>query len=67
MSVAGSDCWVGSILVPLYGYTSGGASVISVFSIGFLRFMYFCSVVCNDATSFYSGIMVATNLVWFNV
>ena len=29
--------------------------------------MYFCSVVYNDATSFYSDIMVATNLVWFNV
>jgi hypothetical protein len=29
----GSDCWVGSVVVTLWDYTSGGASVISVCSV----------------------------------
>jgi hypothetical protein len=29
----GSDCWVGSVAITLWDYTSGGASVISVFSV----------------------------------
>ena len=67
MSVAGSDCWVGSIVVPLYGCTSGGASVISVGSDGFLSEIYYVSVFCKEATYFYSESIVATSFVWFVV
>ena len=67
MSVAGSDCWVGSILVPLYDCTSGGASVISVGSDGFLSEIYYVSVFYKETTSFCSERIVATIFVWFVV
>jgi hypothetical protein len=63
MAVSGSDCWVGSIIVILHDYTSGGASVISVCSDGCLSDIYYCSVVCREATSFYNESIVATNFV----
>ena len=47
----------------LYDYTSGGASVISVVSDGFLSCIYCCSVAYNDATSFYNDNIVDTTLV----
>ena len=50
-----------------WDYTRGGASVISVVVGEFLVFMYCLSVIYNDATSFYSAMMVATSFVWFNV
>ena len=35
----GSDCWVGSVAIILWDYTSGGASVISVFLVCCLSVM----------------------------
>ena len=35
----GSDCWVGSVVITLWDYTSGGASVISVFAVCCLSVM----------------------------
>ena len=63
MVVAGSDCWVGSIVVTLYDYTSGGASVILVFSDGDLSCMYFRSVSCSDATYVCNYSTAATSFV----
>jgi hypothetical protein len=63
MVVAGSDCWVGSIVVTLYDYTSGGASVILVCSDGCFSDIYYYSVVCREATSFYTESIVATSFV----
>ena len=63
MVVAGSDCWVGSIVVTLYDYTSGGASVISVCSDGCFSDIYYYSVVCKETTSFYTESIVATSFV----
>ena len=65
--MVGSDCWVGAISVILYDYTSGGARVISVFSDGYLSYMYFYSVAYRDATSVYSYNIVVTSLVWLAV
>ena len=33
----------------------------------FFVFMYYLSVIYNDATSFYKEMMIATSFVWFNV
>ncbi len=51
----------------LCDYISGGASVISVCSDGYLSCMYFCRVFSSDATSVYNCMTAATSLVWCNV
>jgi hypothetical protein len=54
VDVVGSDRLVGSYIVVRFGYSSGGARVISVFSYSGLSCIYYCNVFYRLATSVYS-------------
>jgi len=67
VGLVGSDRWVGSYIVILFDYSSGGARVISVSSYSGLSCIYYCNVFYRLATSVYSYRIAPTSLVWFAV
>jgi hypothetical protein len=67
VGLVGSDRWVGSSIVILFGYSSGGARVISESFDGCLSCIYCCSVFYRLSTSVYNYIIAPTSFVWFAV